>query len=60
MLEFLRGVAVTQPKVLVSGIVHPLSKAGDVSLLQWLRVLIDHLLDDHETGGLLPNTTPDN
>jgi len=52
VLEFLRGLATAQLGILVSGIVEPLSKTAETSLLQWLRVLIDHLLDDQENGGL--------
>ncbi|RPB01463.1 hypothetical protein L873DRAFT_658642 [Choiromyces venosus 120613-1] len=50
VLEFLRGLATAQPDILISDIVEPLSKTGETTLLQWLRVLIDHLLDDQETG----------
>lgn len=54
VLEFLRGLATAQPDILISDIVEPLSKTAETSLLQWLRVLIDHLLDDQENGGLYP------
>ncbi|KAG0128489.1 hypothetical protein HOY82DRAFT_580063 [Tuber indicum] len=58
VLEFLRGLATAQPDTLISDIVEPLSKTGETSLLQWLRVLIDHLLDDQENGGLRPLHPP--
>ncbi|PWW72922.1 hypothetical protein C7212DRAFT_359992 [Tuber magnatum] len=53
VLEFLRGLATAQPDTLISDIVEPLSKTGETSLLRWLRVLIDRLLDDQENGGLV-------
>lgn len=52
VLRLLRGLATARPEVLIADVVEPLSRTGSVAVLQWLRVLIDHLLDDHESGGL--------
>lgn len=52
VLHLLRGLATAQPEILISDIVEPLSKTGSATVLQWLRVLIDHLLDDHESGDM--------
>lgn len=52
VLGLLRGLATARPEVLIRDVVEPLSRTGSAAVLQWLRVLIDHLLDDHESGGL--------
>lgn len=52
VLDLLRGLATARPEMLISDIVEPLSRTGNGMVLQWLRVLIDHLLDDRESGGL--------
>lgn len=57
VLRLLRGLATARPEVLIADVVEPLSRTGSAVVLQWLRVLIDHLLDDHESGGqeILPS-----
>ncbi|RPB09459.1 hypothetical protein P167DRAFT_560154 [Morchella conica CCBAS932] len=50
VLDLLRGVATERPQTLLEEVVEPLSRRGGPGVLLWLRRLVDHLLDDAESG----------
>ena len=52
----LRSLSTSQPNLLQAHLLDPLSKNSQPALLKWLRLLIDHLLDDHDSRDL---TDPD-
>lgn len=48
----LRSISTFQPATLIANLLDPLSKDSKPALLKWLRILIDHLLDDHDSSGM--------
>lgn len=56
VIHHLRGISTSQPNLLQAHLLDPLSKNSQPALLKWLRLLIDHLLDDHDSSDL---TDPD-
>ncbi|KAF8419653.1 hypothetical protein EV426DRAFT_267297 [Tirmania nivea] len=56
VIHHLRGMSTSQPNLLQAHLLDPLSKNSQPALLKWLRLLIDHLLDDHDSSDL---TDPD-
>ncbi|RPB19444.1 hypothetical protein L211DRAFT_814567 [Terfezia boudieri ATCC MYA-4762] len=56
IIHHLRGMSTSQPNLLQAQLLDPLSKNSQPALLKWLRLLIDHLLDDHDSSDL---TDPD-
>lgn len=56
IIHHLRGMSTSQPNLLQTHLLDPLSKNSQPALLKWLRLLIDHLLDDHDSSDL---TDPD-
>lgn len=56
IIHHLRSLSTSQPLLLQAHLLDPLSKNSQPALLKWLRLLIDHLLDDHDSSDL---TDPD-
>ncbi|KAF8476212.1 hypothetical protein BDZ91DRAFT_819063 [Kalaharituber pfeilii] len=53
IIHQLRSLSTSQPSLLMANLLEPLSKNSQPALLKWLRLLIDHLLDDHDSSGSL-------
>ncbi|KAL7269262.1 RNA polymerase II mediator complex subunit [Rhizina undulata] len=51
-LRLLRSAASMQPDLLNSDLVEPLSKPRNMALSRWLGIIIDNLLDDHDSSDL--------
>ncbi|KAI5801551.1 hypothetical protein DFH27DRAFT_557170 [Peziza echinospora] len=52
IIHQLRSLSTSQPDLLRENLLDPLSKNSQPALLKWLRLLIDHLLDDHDSSDL--------
>lgn len=50
VLDLLRRLATERPQTLLEEVVEPLGRRGGPGVLLWLRRLVDHLLDDAESG----------
>ena len=56
IIHQLRSLSTSQPNLLMTSLLDPLAKNSQPALLKWLRLLIDHLLDDHDSSGRYHST----
>lgn len=51
IIHQLRSLSTSRPSLLMDHLLEPLSQYAQPALLKWLRLLIDHLLGDHDSSG---------